>query len=278
MIKIVADSGCDYSEELFEKNKVDFEIVPLTLQIGDKQYIDNAGLDIAAYLKEMAKSKVQTKTAAPSPELYMEAFKGENPTFAITLTSELSGSFGSAVLAKQMYLDELGEKFIHVFDSLSAAAAPTVIALKIIECAKKKLTNPEIVETVSEFIKNMKTFFILEKYDNLVKSGRVNPYIAKVVSVLNIRPICMANNGKIAQSSQARGFNKAMAKLIEIMQKEKVDFENRILGISHVQCLERALEFKEQVKKVINFKDIFIVEARGVCSTYGDQGGLIISY
>jgi DegV family protein with EDD domain len=218
------------------------------------------------------------KTSAPSPLLFLDSFKKEGDTFAVTISSKISGTYNSAVLAKQMYLNEIGEKFIHVIDSLSAGIAETLIVMKINECIKNNLSNLEIINTVNKFVSEMRTLFILEKFDNLVKSGRINPYVAKLASILSIKVICGDNKGEIVMVDKAFGYKKAMTRLVELIQKHELDFENRILGITHVKCLERAVDFKNEILSKINFKDVIICEARGIIATYGQKGGLVFSF
>ena len=274
MFKIVVDSGCDLSKEIKKEN---MEIIPLTLQLEDKDYIDDANLNIDTYIQAMHKSQ-NTRTAAPSPELYMDAFKGPESVFAITLSSKLSGSFNSAMLAKQMIFDEIGEKFIHVIDSLSASVGQTVIALKLGEFIENNFSDIEIVEKINKFMSEQQTFIILERYDNLVKTGRINPAIAKIASILSIKPVLRAESGEIKMMDKARGFNKAVTKLVGAIKNTNLNFEERILAISHVKCLERATAVKDEVIKHMKFKKIVIVETAGLSSTYANEQGVIVSF
>ena len=279
MIKIIVDSGCDIPKEMMPHEDAVIEMVPLNLQVEDKSFIDDEDIDIDGYLEAMAGSKAMAKTAAPSPGTFLSKFLGEESVFTITLSSALSSSYNSAMMAKQMYLDEIGSKFIHVFDSLSASVGEMIIAFKIREFAKKNLSNLEIVESVNKFIGEMRTYFILEKFDNLVKSGRINPAVAKIASLLSIKPICTGTRkGELAMAGKAKGFKKAIEKLIELIIEEKLDFENRVLAISHVKCIEKAIYFKDQVVQKITFKDIVIVEARGVIATYANALGIVIAF
>lgn len=278
MIKIVVDSGCDLTSDMKSQKNIHIEVVPLTLQVDEQQFIDDEHLDVNHYLDEMEKSAHVPKTAAPSPERYIEKYKGEESVFAVTLSSKLSGSYNSAMVAREISIEGSEGKFVHVFDSLSASIGETLIALKIKEHADLNLSDLAIVDSINDFISKMKTYFVLEKFDTIVKTGRMKPYVAKLASLLSVKPICGASDGNMALIGKARGYNKAVAKLISIMQEEGYDFENKILGISHVQCLDKAVAFKDEVMKKIKFKDVIILEASGLCSTYANRGGLIIAF
>jgi len=277
MFKILVDSGCDLTEDMKKKESMDVERVPLSLLLGNETYLDDENLDVYEYMDKMAAYPDTPKTAAPSPEQYLNRLKDSTNTFIVTLSSKLSGSYNSAMLAKEIYLEEIGDKFIHIFDSLSASVGQTLVAMKINECSNVCLSNNEIIESVNSFIEGMRTYFILDNYDNLVKNGRMNAYVAKLVSFLSIKAICAGIDGKIQIVDKARGYNKAITKLMDRM-KDDVSLETRILGIAHSGCLDKAIALKEEITRCMKFKDIFIVETGGLCSTYSDRGGIILAY
>lgn len=276
-IKIVADSSCDLSNEL--KEEMNIEIVPLTLRLDGKEYVDNEELDVRNYIHEMNLSKTSPQTSSPAPYDFLQKFIGDESVFVVTLSSKLSGTYNSAVLAKNMFLEEMGDKFIHVFDSLSATIGETLISLHIHDLAKKNLADTEIVEKVTHYIKDMKTFFLLESLEHLAKAGRLNPFIAKIASVLSIKPIMGADDeGNIHLIEKVRGYKKAFQRLVDIIEEEGTRLEEKVLGIAHCNCLARALEFKEAVQKKYNFKDVVVVEMAGLSSTYADDGGIVIAF
>jgi DegV family protein with EDD domain len=278
MAKIVVDSGCDISAEIIARAGVPIEVVPLTLRLGEKIFTDDGTMDTELYLSEMESSPAVAQSASPSPKQFMDAYNGGENIFAVTLSSFLSGSNNSANLGKLLYTEETGEKFIHVFDSLSASAGETLVALKIAELIRKKLSDGEIVGRVSRFVGDLSTYFILEKYDTAVKTGRIEPHVAKIASMLNIKPICAGIGGKMTMIGKARGQKGAVKRLIEIMAAEKADFGSRILGISHCQCFEKADSVKREILRHIPFKDAFITDTSGLCSTYTGRGGIVAAF
>ena len=278
MAKIVVDSGCVYADDLRIQRGYNIEIVPLNMQIDEKSFIDNENLDLAGYINVMSESERIPKTSAPSPERYLQAYKGDESVFVVTLSSKLSGSNSSAEVAKHEYLKQNPKKFIHVFDSLSAGSAETVIAMKIQELIVKKLPDEEIVVQVEGFIKEMETIFILEKYDNFVKTGRINPVVAKVASMLSIKAICKGVDGKPEFFDKARGFNKGLKKLVDEIASQNKDFSNRNIVIMHVRDLEKAIMTKEEIYRRLDFKDIIISDATGLCATYAMENGIVVAY
>ncbi|MHB1392926.1 MAG: DegV family protein [Clostridia bacterium] len=276
-IKIVADSSCDLNEDL--KKELGVALVPLTLQIGEINYRDDESLDVKAMLKEMAECPTSPKTACPSPNDFIKAYEGPESVFVVTLSSALSGTYESAMLAKKMLLENTEGKFVHVFDSLSASIAETLISIRIFELAKKSYDNLQIVEKVNEYISSMKTFFLLESLENLIKNGRLGKVKGTIASLLNIKPVMGANEvGDIKLVESVRGYRRAFTRFIEIIGEQGEKLEEKVIGIAHCNCLERAEEFKSELMKRYKFKDIIIVETAGLSSVYSNQGGIIVAF
>lgn len=276
-MKIVADSSCDLNKEL--EKKLNITLVPLTLEIGNKIYKDDKNLNVRTMLTEMQKSPTPPKTACPSPDDFIKAYEGAESVFVVTLSSALSGTYNSAMLAKKMFMENVDNTFIHVFDSFSASIGETLIGLKIFELAKKSYSNIQIVEKVNEYISSMKTFFLLESLDNLMKAGRLGKVKGKIASLLNIKPVMGAtDDGNIRLVESVRGYRKAFMRFVEIIGEQGEKLEEKVIGIAHCNCLERAEEFKRELLKRYKFKDIIIVETAGLSSVYANQGGIIVAF
>lgn len=276
-MKIVADSCCDVNPEIEERT--DIQLVPLTIQIEDKDYRDDKDLDIDNLIVDMRNSPKVPKTACPSPQDFIERYKGGESVFVVTLSSALSGTYKSAMLAKEIFLEEVENKFIHVFDSLSASVGETLISLHISELINKGLKEVEIVDKVNAYIKDMRTFFTLKTLDNLAKSGRVSQFVARVSSILSVRPIMAGNRkGEIEVHEKVVGARRVFKRLVDVIGEHGQNLEDKILGIAHCNALENALAFKEEVLKRYNFKDIIIVKTAGISTIYANEGGLIIAF
>ena len=248
--KIVVDSCCDLTEEL--KADSHFQGIPL-MSVDDYRIVDDETFDQADFLRRVAASPNSPKSTCPSPEQYMSAFDCEaGHVYAVTLSSQLSGSYNSAEIGRKLYLEEKGQKQIHVFDSRSASVGETLIAMKIAECEEQGMEFAQVVETVEAYIDGQNTYFVLETLDTLRKNGRLKGVKAVVATALNIKPVMGATpDGLICQLGQAQGMNKALERMVkEIMQRTK-DREERILGIAHCNCLKRAQKVKEQIEKLM---------------------------
>ena len=268
--KIVADSSCDLNQDLEEK--MDVTLIPFKIDVDDDSFIDDKDLDVKLLISKMNASPNPIKTSCPSPGDFAKEYDADN-VFVVTISEQLSGTYNSAILAKDMILEEFPERFIHVFNSKSASIGETLTAMKIKECIDEKLSNSQIVEKVENFIDNMKTYFISDDLSNLVKNGRISKTKGLLINVLNIKP----DDGNIEMLDKARGSKKAFKRLVEIIGETEINFEDRILAISHADALEKAQDLKEQLKKY-NFKDIIIVETKGLSTGYVNDGGVILSF
>ncbi|SCG82218.1 UPF0230 protein [Proteiniborus sp. DW1] len=275
--KVIADSCCDLNDELRKSMAVN--IVPLTIHIDDKAYVDDKNLDIKELLRVMSSSESAPQTASPSPGDFMKEYEEAENVFVVTLSSMLSSTYNHAMMARKMVLENLPNKFIHVFDSFSASIGETLISLQILETLRYEQNPHKVVEKVNEYIGNMKTFFVLESLENLIKAGRITSLKGLIASLLSIKPIMRGTeNGEIALVENVRGSKKALKRLVEIIGEQGEKLEDKILGIAHCNCLEKAMKFKEEVIRRYNFKDIIIVETAGISTVYANDGGLIIAF
>lgn len=274
--KIVADSSCDLNDEL--ESKMDVSLVPFRIDIDDSSFIDDEDIDLKKLVSTMKASPNPIKSSCPSPGDFKERYVDADSVYIVTISKELSGTYNSAILAKDMMQEEMNEKFIHVFNSRSASVGETLTALKIQECVDAKMTNEQLVEEVEKYIYNMKTYFISEDLSNLIKNGRISKTQGLIANVLNIKPIMKAtDDGNIEAVEKVRGSRKAFKRLAEIISESGVKFEDRILAISHANALEKALELKADLAG-LNFKEVIIVETKGLSTVYVNDGGIIVSY
>ena len=275
--KVVIDS-CG---ELLDEWKQDprFESVALTLSVDGVNIIDDETFDQADFLKRVAECPECPKSACPSPERYMRAFDCEaEHVYAVTLSAELSGSYNSAVLGKNLLQEDHPDRQIHIFNSKSASVGQTLIAMKIQECEEAGLPFEQVIETVDAYIEQQHTFFVLDNLETLRKNGRLSKVKALVASALKIKPVMgSTEEGAIYQLDQARGINKALVKMAQAIVEKTADSEQKVLAISHCNCHERAILLKNALEERMPMKKIVILDTAGVSSMYANDGGVIIA-
>lgn len=275
--KIIIDSCGELTEEMKASGKV--ETASLSIQIDDTHIVDDESFDQAYFLKMVAGTPNCPKSSCPSPERYMESFCGsEENVYAVTLSAELSGSYNSAVLGKNLYHEEHGEKNIYIFNSRGASIGETLIGKKIMECEEKGMAFAEVVSEVEAYIEGQNIYFVLESLETLRKNGRLTGIKAFVATALNIKPVMGATKqGVICQLGQARGMKKALTKMVDEIVKGLKDPENKRLAISHCNCKERAVTVKEMIEEKVKVKEILILDTRGISSMYASDGGIIVA-
>ena len=274
---IVCDSCTDLTEEDLKKGC--YTLVPLTLLVDGEEIIDDETFDQADFLAKVAASKEAVKSACPAPESYMEAYSKADDIYVVTLSAELSGSYNSAVLGKNLYEEENGTKNIHVVNSRGAATTQVLIARKLNEYASQGMPFEEVVDKIEEYTTSLRTYFVLETLEVLRMNGRLSRLSATIASALNIKPVMIGTrDGVIQKAAQARGMKKALAKMVEHMGSEGRDLTRRQFVISHCNCYERAVYVKELIKKHLHAEDVDIVDTKGVSSLYACDGGIIVSY
>lgn len=274
--KIVVDSCCDLPPKYHKDEH--FEFIPLGLEIGDYFVSDDENFDQKDYIARVAASETCAKSACPSPDRYMKAYETDaDNVYVITLSSKLSGSYNSALLGKDLYHEEKGDKNIFIIDSESASSGEALFAFKVEELEAKGLSFDEIVKQIEDYRTGMSTYFVLDNLDTLRKNGRLTGMKALVASTLNIKPVCGSNHGEIVQRGQGMGIMKALVKMAELIARETKDPAEKILVIAHCNCYERAMVVKSLIEARVELKDIVVVDTAGLSTTYAGDGGIIVA-
>lgn len=274
--KIIVDSCGELTEEM-KKSGV-FESAALSMEVGEEHIVDDDTFDQAAFLASVAAASECPKSSCPSPEAYMDKYNCDaDRVYVVTLSAELSGSYNSAELGKNLYIEEYGEKPVYVFNSKSASVGETLIALKIRECEEAGMTFKQVIETVEAYITGQNTYFVLENLDTLRKNGRLTGLKSLVAGALNIKPVMGSTpEGTICQLGQARGMKKALAKMVKHTVEDVINSKEKILAISHCNCPERAKEVQRMLLEQIEVKSSFVLDTAGISSMYANDGGIII--
>lgn len=274
--KIVVDSCCELPAELWKDER--FERAPLEIEIGDYRILDDAHFNQQEFLKKVAEYPKCPKSSCPSPESYMNAYRTEaERVYVVTLSSKLSGSYNSAVLGKNLYEEQYGDKDILVVDSHSASCGETQIALKLMELEEQGLSFAEISKKIRHFRNEMHTYFVLDNLETLRKNGRLTGLKAVVASTLNIKPVMGAEEGTIIQKGQGIGMKKALNKMVDFLAAELKDADKKRIIISHCNAPDRALLVEQMVKLKTGCMDIMILDTAGISSMYANDGGVIVA-
>ena len=240
---IVSDSSCEIRELENPAPGVQFALVPFKIRVGEREYVDLATLNTQQMLQAMTDYNGASTTACPSPEEWAEYFLQADNVFALTISSNLSGSYNAAMAAREMVLEEHPEKKIFVLDTLSCSGALAGAA----ELANKL-------------------------------NGRVNRVVGFIAGRLNMRVLGRRTpDGKIDFYFKTRGETRVLAKILEQMDEDKYDGVHPVLisecgNQNAAQLLHHGIEAKWPGAPVK------IVPCSGLCSFYAQDQGIIITY
>lgn len=274
--KIVVDSCCEFTAQM--KRDPCFVKVPLTISSNGSTFIDNESFDRDDLLHSMKACKDAPTTACPSPQAYLDAYRGADDVYVVTLSALLSGSYNSAYQAKMLMEEENPNVHIHIFNSCSAVSGETQIARRIKELAESGAPYKKVVREVEQFISRMQTLFVLEDLENLRKNGRLTKLQAVVTGALKIKLFCHATpEGEIGKIGQALSVKQALSKMVDKAAGDP-DHEGRSLVITHCNCPERADQVKAMMESKCKFSEILITESGGITTVYANDGGIVIAY
>ena len=272
--RIVSDSSSNIPE--IAEDQV-YKTVPLKILIDGVEYVDEEGIDTETLVAKMEASQWGSSTSCPNIQEWLNAFEGADYIFALTISSALSGSYTSALNAKDMYLADHPEAKVYVVDSLSTGGEMELIIEKIRECMEREYTFEEAVAVIQEYQKHSKLIFTLESLSNLAKNGRVSPAVAKVAGLLGIRFIGRASEeGTIHQAHICRGVKKLIGTAYGEMVR--MGYKGAKVRIHHCLNLASAEKLKNAILAEYPAADVTITACTGLCSYYAERGGMIIGF
>ena len=271
--KIVMDSAGD----LREMADANFASVPLKILAGDREFVDDATVNVEEMVDYMSTYMGKSSTACPSAGEYLEAFGDAEDVYCVTITSGLSGSYNSAAIAAQTYREQHPNRRIHVFDTLSAGPEMTLVAEKIKELVQQKLPFDKIVALVEEYNLKTQLTFSLESLHNLAQNGRVPSAVAKLAGILSLRLVGKASDGGTLQpTGKARGDQKVPGELLK--QLLNLGYTGGRVRIHHCCNLPTAEKLKQAILEKFPKAHIIIEKAGALCSFYAEKGGLLVGF
>ncbi|MFC4076445.1 DegV family protein [Salinithrix halophila] len=259
-VHVVTDSTADIPESLREE--LGISVVPIKVHLGGHSYLDGVNLNTEEFYTRLKETEEIPTTSQPSPIDFVEAFReaakdGETDVISIHLSSSLSGTYQSAVLAQSMVEDELK---VTVIDSKAAAFAIGMIVVEVARAAREGKTLDECVALANQLIGSQRIYFLVDTLEYLQKGGRIGKASAVVGSLLNIKPILSLNpEGVIFPADKVRGKNKAAARIQELLKEEFGEGPVKV-SVLTTDNPEEGDHWEEQLKEVFDVKETFRAE------------------
>ena len=242
---LFADSCADMTLE--DSKERGIEVLPLTINIGENNYRDQIDISSEEVLQAITDGE-RPKTSQINPENFVERFKphvekGESILY-IAFSSELSGTYQSAVIARDTLLDDYPEADITIIDTHAASYGLGMIVESASDDIKDGLPNEEVIKNAEKNVKNIRHFFTVNDLDYLAKGGRLSKGSAFLGGLLNIKPLLHVEDGKLVPLEKHRGIKKVFSSMIKHIN------DDQITGKVHI-VQSNALDSAELLKKKI---------------------------
>ena len=218
---IITDSTCDISKE--QQDILNVEVVPLSVNFGDKSYLDGIDITKKEFFRMLAESSENPTTSQPSPESFLEVFSRHkeqgNEVVFIGLSSVLSGTCQSARIAKEM----CDYDKIHIVDSLSATAGMELPVRVACDMRDKGENAAAIAEKITALVPKVRLFAVVDTLKYLVRGGRLSKTAGVIGGALGIKPLITVADGAVVSIGTARGQKNAYEKLTDIVKSADID-------------------------------------------------------
>lgn len=241
-IKIITDSTSYVTKYYAQQEHI--TVVPLNYEFDGQSYKEGFKGDFDEFYKKLGSTKLFPTTSQPSAGEFVQAFEeafeqGYDEIVAILISSKLSGTYNSAILAKNI----LEDKSITIIDSLTAASNLRFLVEDAVEMAKEGKTSEEIAAFVEEKKKHMYVYLTADTLEYLSRGGRLSAVKATMGNLLNVKPIIELKDGELVLAEKTRGKKKAIGTIIE-----KIPENVQKIGLCHALNLDEAEELKLELE------------------------------
>ncbi|MDI9413725.1 MAG: DegV family protein [Bacillota bacterium] len=263
-IHVVTDSASDLPLEI--RKELDISVVPLTVQFGDDIFRDGESISTGEFYNKLKVEKIMPSTCQPSPadfvKVYEEIAKPGDTIISIHLSSKMSGTYQSAVLASTMLDSGITVKTI---DTKTASLGTGLITLEAAKAVQAQETVEDILEVVQHAIDFMQVYFVVDTLEYLQKNGRIGMASALVGTLLNIKPILTVDNGMVAPFEKSRGKNNALRRLLELGEVlvRRYPEQRFRVGISNSESQEEAERLSRSLQEVLPVDGDILISQMG---------------
>lgn len=270
-ITLYTDNGCDLDNNLLDELGVKRFYMSTT--INGQTYEDRLNLEPFEFYRLLEEPGVTPTTSQINLAVYLKEFETvlqdqDSQIIYLAFSGGLSGTYQSACLARDMVDPER----ITVIDSCGASVGQGLIVVKAAQAVAAGQSKAAILAQMEDHVKRMEYIFIVGSLEMLKRGGRVNPAVATLGDLLNIKLILHFVDGKIEPLEKVHGLKKAKKRLLEIMESRGFELEKQTIGINYSQDLEGAWEIKNMIQKQFGIKDFLVSEIGAVIGSHVGAG------
>lgn len=279
---IMTDSCADLSMDYIKEKNIPF--VSLKCLYNGNEYLDDFGQTISysQFFQDIRKGALPKTSQPSSQDIYdrfLQIVKEEKDIVYLCVSSGLSGTFNGANVAKNMILEDYPEASIDIIDTLTASLGEGLIVMKAIDMKEKGKNKEEILEYIKSIVLNVNTYILVDDLSFLKRGGRISNAAAALGMVLHVKPILTLNHeGKVMPILKIKGRKKSIKKLVEIMKERIENPEEEVVTICHGDCIEEALELKEQIIKEVGVKEVIINYIGNAVGAYSGADALAVFF
>ena len=276
-ISLITDSTCDLSPEVLAKSGVEF--APLKVLFGETEYVDKVTISNSEFYEKMKVAKTLPTTSQVNPgefhALFEEALKTSDYVLCLVVSSKLSGTYNSAVIAKEMIEDN--EK-IFIIDSATTSYALGLMVLMVQEKINSGADIVEVIQYANRLTEKSQIYCMLDTLENLKKGGRLSSGSALIGKMLNLKVIIEAKEGLVKVCEKARGEKKGYDWMMTQLSDSYPDGKIDILAIGHANSQKKLEEMKAQLNTKFKIDKIIEVEIGSVVGAHSAEGAVGVAY
>ncbi|WP_175287534.1 DegV family protein [Salinicoccus roseus] len=275
-MQLIADSCSDISVE--ELDRMEIEMIPLKITIDDKDYLDQFDISSMEVLDAISEGK-RPLTSQANPEDFTKVFqkyveRGE-PVLYIAFSSELSGTYQSAVIAKDTILDDHPDADITIIDTKAASYGLGLIVERAHGYVESGLSKDEVIAKVEKDVKDIRHFFTVDDLDYLAKGGRLSKGQAFLGGLLNIKPLLHVEEGKLVPLEKHRGTKKVHSSMVKHLIADNV---TREVHITQANAEAQAEQLKQKILDGTTITDVRISTIGPTISSHTGNGTVAMFY
>lgn len=278
-MRLFADSASDLPKQFFKDESV--ELFPLRVHIGEKDYEDIRTIH-SKVVYDAIRSGDQPKTSQVSPEEVMRAFeqlaKDGEEGFYIAFSSELSGTYSTAVMVAEQVREEYPELKLTILDSKAASLGYGMLVKTAVKLRDSGMALQEIISEIKFMAEHMESLFTVEDLDYMAKGGRISKGSAFVGGLLNIKPLLHVEDGKLVPIEKLRGRKKVLKRMVDLMKERGSSWSDQTVAISHGDDIEFALLLKQEIEEQLQPKNIEIFMIGSVIAAHTGPGTLAVFF
>ena len=278
MLRIVMDSAGDLPEEWI--SQFDIDVVPINVHMGDDVFLEGVNLSSEQFYDWVIETGKIPKTSQPTPQQMIDCYRkiaqpGDD-ILSIHLTSKLSGTYESAVIAAR----ELKEENYNIipFDSLAGTGIQGYMCKEAREMNRTGALLNQIMARLEKIRAKTQVIFTVDTLDFALKSGRVKMIESVLASLLKIKPIITLKEGTLAVANKVRTRKASLEYIVQEIYR-RMDGKLINAAVIHANDLATAMEISERIEKIMNIKNIFVEDLSVGIATHMGPGTVgIVAY